>query len=94
MLGGALSERLNWSAFVRYGQVTDRITTTNMVGKAEWLQARDAVVDPATGQIVCADAAARANGCVPLNFFSTEPIARRSSLISRRAGTSGTGTRC
>jgi iron complex outermembrane receptor protein len=71
-VGGALWERLNWSAFVRYGQVTDRITTTNMVGKAEWLQARDAVVDRATGQIICADAAARANGCVPLNFFSTE----------------------
>jgi iron complex outermembrane receptor protein len=72
-LSGALSDGLNWSAFVRYGQVTDRIATTNMVGKAEWLQARNAIVDPATGNIVCADATARANGCVPLNFFSTEP---------------------
>ncbi|OHT20621.1 TonB-dependent receptor [Edaphosphingomonas haloaromaticamans] len=72
-LAGPLAGGLNWMAFVRYGEVTDRIETTNMVGKAEWLRARDTIVDPATGQIVCADPAARASGCVPLNFFSTEP---------------------
>ncbi len=72
-LGGGLAGRLKWSAFLRYGQVTDHIVTTNMVGKNEWLAARDSTVDPATGQIVCADAAARADGCVPLNFFSTDP---------------------
>jgi iron complex outermembrane receptor protein len=71
-LGGMLAGGLNWSAFVRYGQVTDHITTTNMVGKGEWLQARNAIVDPATGRIACADPTARANGCVPLNFFSVD----------------------
>ncbi|WP_255326604.1 TonB-dependent receptor [Sphingobium sp. EM0848] len=71
-IGGKLGNGLNWSAFLRYGQVTDRIVTTNMIGKAEWLQARDSIVDPMTGQVECADAAARADGCVPLNFFSTD----------------------
>jgi outer membrane receptor protein involved in Fe transport len=70
---GTLTPELNWSAFVRYGQVIDHIATTNMIGKDEWLNARDAIRDPATGQIECADATARANGCQPLNFFSTDP---------------------
>ncbi|MBU3077595.1 TonB-dependent receptor [Sphingomonas quercus] len=72
-IDGVVVEGLRWSAFWRYGQTIDRITTTNMVGKAEWLQARDAVADPVSGQIECRDAAARARGCVPLDFFSVEP---------------------
>ena len=72
-IGGKLTDRLNWQGFVRYGQVVDNITTTNMVGRQEWLYARDTVRD-AAGQIVCANAAARAAGCQPLNFFSTAPM--------------------
>ncbi|MBO9624260.1 MAG: TonB-dependent receptor [Sphingomonas sp.] len=72
-VGGALSAGLNWQAFVRYGQVIDNITTTNMVGRDQWLNARDTVRD-GSGQIVCANATARANGCQPLNFFSTDPF--------------------
>ena len=75
-LDGKLTNRLKWQAFVRYGQVTDNITTTNMVGKNEWLNARNTVVDPATGQIECADPTARAKGCQPLNFFSTAPYSQ------------------
>jgi outer membrane receptor protein involved in Fe transport len=71
-IGGKLTDSLNWQAFLRYGQVIDNITTTNMVGRDEWLFARDTVRD-GSGQIVCANAAARANGCQPLNFFSTDP---------------------
>jgi iron complex outermembrane recepter protein len=70
-IGGKLPDRLTWSAFVRYGLVTDDITTTNMVGKNEWLNARYPVVDPVTSQIECASADARAAGCVPFNIFST-----------------------
>lgn len=72
-IGGTLVPKLGWSAFLRYGQATDRIVTTNMIGKAEWLHARDTIIDPDNGQIECADAAARASGCQPLNFFSTDP---------------------
>lgn len=74
-IGGALAGKLNWQAFARYGQVVDNITTTNMVGRDQWLNARDTVRD-ATGQIVCADPAARAAGCQPLNFLSTDPFSR------------------
>jgi iron complex outermembrane receptor protein len=69
-IGGALTDKLTWSAFVRYGEVTDHITTTNMVGKSEWLNARYPITDPVSGQIECASATARAAGCVPFNIFS------------------------
>ncbi len=75
-LDGKLTNRLNWQAFVRYGQVSDDIETTHMIGKAEWLNARNTLADPVTGQIECADATARANGCQPLNFFSTAPYSQ------------------
>jgi iron complex outermembrane receptor protein len=74
-IGGKLTNRLNWQAFVRYGQVVDNITTTNMVGRDEWLYARDTIKD-GSGQIICRDATARANGCQPLNFFSTDPYSQ------------------
>jgi outer membrane receptor protein involved in Fe transport len=70
-LVGKLGSKLNWQVYARYGQVTDHITTTNMIGKNEWLAARNTVVN-SSGQIVCADPAAIANGCQPLNFFSTD----------------------
>ncbi len=70
-IGGPLTNRLNWTAYVRYGEVTDHVTTTNMIKHTEWLNARNAIADPVTGQPECADATARAAGCVPFNFFTT-----------------------
>lgn len=69
-VGGKLTERLNWGAFARFGQVTDNSRTENALGGNEWLQARNAIT--LDGQIVCADPAARAAGCAPFNYFTTE----------------------
>jgi outer membrane receptor protein involved in Fe transport len=69
-VGGKLTERLNWGAFIRYGQVIDNYRTENALGGNEWLHARNAI--NLNGQIVCADATARAAGCVPFNYFTTE----------------------
>jgi outer membrane receptor protein involved in Fe transport len=71
-IGGELTDKLNWTAFFQYGQVVDNVTTTNMIRHFAWLNARNVIADPVTGQPVCADAAARAAGCVPFNFFSTD----------------------
>lgn len=70
-LSGALTDRLDWSGFVRAGWANDDIRTVNMVGRREWLYARDTVRDE-SGNIVCADAAARAAGCAPFNLYSTD----------------------
>lgn len=71
-VGGPLTARLKWSAFVQLGRMSDDVTTTNMIRRSAWLNARDVISDPATGQPVCANATARANGCVPFDFFSAE----------------------
>lgn len=70
-IGGALTDQLNWSAFAQSGQMEDEVTTTNMIRHRRWLEAREAIVDPASGQVVCASVAARANSCVPFDFFTT-----------------------
>lgn len=70
-LTGSLTDRIDWKGFLRWGSVVDDITTTNMVGREEWLFARDVTVD-ANGTPICRDAGARAAGCVPSNLFSTE----------------------
>jgi iron complex outermembrane recepter protein len=70
-IGGKLTDRLKWTAFFQYGQSVDHVTTTNMIKHFEWLAARNVIADPATGQPQCADPAARAAGCVPFNFFTT-----------------------
>lgn len=70
-LDGRLGAAFKWSAFFRYGQVVDNVTTTFMPRNTRWLAARDAITDPATGQPVCASASARAAGCVPFDFFTT-----------------------
>ena len=69
-LAGGLTDRIDWKGFLRWGMVEDNITTTNMVGRDEWLLARDVTVD-ASGNPICRDAAARAAGCVPTNLFTT-----------------------
>jgi iron complex outermembrane receptor protein len=71
-LSGRLTDRLKWSAFLQRGQMRDDVTTTNMIRHVAWLNARDVIRDSATGQPVCAQAAAQAAGCVPFNIFTTE----------------------
>lgn len=71
-LTGKMTDRIDWKGFLRWGTVKDDITTTNMVGRDEWLLARDVTVD-ANGTPICRDAAARAAGCVPTNLYSTVP---------------------
>lgn len=68
-LFGEISDSLAWSAFVQYGKTTNNVVNGNLPWKSHWLAARDVIeVD---GQPVCRDEAARADGCLPLNIFST-----------------------
>ncbi|HMN43186.1 MAG TPA: TonB-dependent receptor [Povalibacter sp.] len=100
-LAGPLTERIDWNAYARYGQVTDDIDTINMVGAQQWRYSRNAVL--LDGQVVCADAAARAAGCVPFNYYTTDAPSQawndyalftrhektENSLLSAGAGLSG-----
>jgi outer membrane receptor protein involved in Fe transport len=45
--------------------------------QANYVAAADAVVNPATGQVVCRSTlTAPANGCVPINVFGTHPVSQ------------------
>ncbi len=70
-LSGKLGTRFQWEAFWQYGRVTDDVTEANVPWKSHWIAARDAIADPVTGDPICRDEAARAQGCVPFDIFST-----------------------
>lgn len=69
-VAGDISDYISWNAFAQYGKVKDHAVDGNVPWKSHWLAARDVIeVD---GQAVCRDPVARANGCLPLNIFSTD----------------------
>jgi outer membrane receptor protein involved in Fe transport len=59
-----------WDAHYTHGQNVFRSATQNDVIKARQVLAVDAVLNPATGQIVCRSTISNpSNGCIPLNIF-------------------------
>lgn len=71
-LDGKLADRFTWNLFYQYGRSRDNVLGTNQPRLSHWLAARDPIADPNTGQPVCRDETARAAGCVPFNFFTTD----------------------
>lgn len=67
-----------------YGHLKD-YTASQDIDNARYRNALNATVDPATGNIVCADAAARADGCVPINLFGFGTASREASAYVRSA---------
>ncbi|MYM66696.1 TonB-dependent receptor [Pseudoduganella sp. FT55W] len=66
----------DWSydAYAEHGENTTVIHVNNITLNPRYNFAIDAIKDPATGQIVCRSAAARAAGCQPINIFGNVPI--------------------
>ncbi|WP_253718129.1 TonB-dependent siderophore receptor [Sphingomonas sp. AP4-R1] len=73
-LDGGIAGRFKWNAFYQYGRSRDNVEASNYPYLSHWKAARDAIADPATGQPVCRDAAARAAGCIPFDIFGTETV--------------------
>lgn len=74
-ISGALG-KLKWDAFWQYGRATDEITYVGIPQVTRYAAARDAIADPLTGQPICRDAAARAQGCVPFSIFSQQALSK------------------
>ena len=70
---GRISEHATWDAYFEYGQTTDRITKYGDRLAQQYMNALDAVVDPATGKIVCNPANNPGSGCVPISLFGAGP---------------------
>ncbi|HWW65281.1 MAG TPA: TonB-dependent receptor [Sphingomonadaceae bacterium] len=75
-LEGKLGSRWSWDAYYQYGQTNFDQTVTNNRINANFTRAVNAVVDPVTGDTVCADTLspdpairAAAAGCHPLNII-------------------------
>jgi outer membrane receptor protein involved in Fe transport len=71
-LDGDLTSTLKWNAFWQYGRTRDKAIEGPVPWKDHWLAARDVIADPVSGDPVCRDPSARADGCIPLNIFSLE----------------------
>jgi outer membrane receptor protein involved in Fe transport len=75
-LSGDIWGKLKWEAYYQYGKTTSNVTTYNVAIYDAWQASRNVIADPATGQPICADPAARAAGCVPFNVFQTTPYSQ------------------
>lgn len=74
-LDGALSDDWSWSAYAGYGEYQGRQIRENEINKRNVDLALDIEADPDNvGGYRCIDAAARADGCVPLNVFGEGSI--------------------
>lgn len=67
-----------------YGHLKD-FTASQDIDNVRYRNALDAIVDPASGQIVCRDATARAAGCVPINLFGFGTASPESSAYVQSA---------
>ena len=73
-LEGELGGNWRWDAAYGYGRYEQDQVRRNALNLENLRFGLNAVRDPATGAIVCADAAARAAGCVPVNLFGVGSI--------------------
>lgn len=65
-LEGSFANDWTWDVYGQWGGTDTEVVNLNDRLDARYVQALDAVVDPASGEIVCRD---QSNGCVPLNPF-------------------------
>ncbi len=66
---GTLLDRFNYEAYYSYSETTSTNIESNSGNVLNLQNALNANINPATGQVQCADAAARLEGCVPINLF-------------------------
>ena len=87
-LNGRLFADWSWRANYTYSRSTQRVTNLNNVSIRKLAAALDAVVDPASGQVVCqvslTAAASRFPGCQPFNPFGpTAPSAAAYNYVNQ-----------
>lgn len=80
--GTFLGDRFNYEVYGIYGQTTENQRGSGQFNTANFFQALNSYRDPATGQIVCADPAARAAGCVPANIYGPGTLANTAGYLA------------
>lgn len=77
-LKGDLGGGWNWDAYAQYGENRTNWQIRNMRIQQNWAFAYDAIRLP-SGQIVCRNETARAQGCVPLNLFGDHAMSQEAT---------------
>jgi outer membrane receptor protein involved in Fe transport len=79
--GDLFSDRFNWDVGYNYGRVSESQVSNGQVNTINFRNALASLVDVNDldkdgnkTEIICADAQARANGCVPINIFGLNSI--------------------
>ncbi|KKC24672.1 hypothetical protein WP12_18270 [Sphingomonas sp. SRS2] len=80
--GNFLEDRFSYEVYGIYGVTKERQVGTGQFNSVNFTQALNAYRDPATGQIICADPAARAAGCVPANLYGVNALASAAGYIA------------
>ncbi|MCK8455652.1 TonB-dependent receptor plug domain-containing protein [Sphingomonas faeni] len=80
--GKFLDDRFNYEVYGIYGQTKEDQVGSGQFNTANFFQALNSYRDPATGQIVCADPAARAAGCVPANIYGAGALTPAASYLA------------
>lgn len=80
--GKFLEDRFNYEVYGIYGQTIENQTGNGQYDSTKFTQALNSYRDPATGQIVCADPAARAAGCIPANIYGINALAPAASYLA------------
>ncbi|RYD24688.1 MAG: TonB-dependent receptor, partial [Lysobacteraceae bacterium] len=80
--GKFLDDKFSYEVYGIYGQTVEHQTGNGQFDSRKFLQALNAYRDPTTGQIVCADAAARAAGCIPANLYGVNALAPAASYLA------------
>jgi iron complex outermembrane recepter protein len=78
IVGGVKGDIFNtpwtYDVYFNYGRTTDDQQSTGQVNVLNLRYALDSIVDPTSGKIVCRDAVAQLQGCVPINIFGFNSI--------------------
>ncbi len=83
-LNGEVFNGWNWDISYNYGRTDDNQTSTGQVNLANFRSAL--VVTQVNGVLVCADAQARAQGCVPANVFGRNTLSTAAASYVRADG--------
>lgn len=68
--GSLFDDRFNFDVTYNYGQTVENQTSNGQVNVSSFRNALQAIPDPVNpGGVICANADARAEGCVPVNVF-------------------------
>ncbi|EZP57389.1 TonB-dependent receptor plug domain-containing protein [Sphingomonas sp. RIT328] len=82
LTGKFAGDRWGYELYGIYGQSKEHQDGTGQFNTLRFQQALNAYTDPATGQVVCADPAARAAGCVPANIFGIGTLAPAAGYLA------------